>query len=306
MTPKQFTVFTPTFNRAHTLHRVFDSLKQQTFTDFEWLIIDDGSTDNTALIIEKYKTITPFPIRYFYQQNQGKHIAFNKGVHEAKGIFFLTFDSDDACIPTALELYHQHWNAISDKENFCGVTARCLDQHGGPLSKKALPPILDVNSLDLRYKYGISEEMWGFTRTDILRQFPFPETIKNSWMPENIVWSEVGKRYKTRFIDVPIRIYYTNEAHGSVVTSLKTSRKSDDSGRIMYYAYAINNELKYFFNAPILIIKLFIQYIRVSLKEQIPLIIQLNKIKNKTAKFLFICLFPIGFLFYLIDFLIKK
>jgi glycosyltransferase involved in cell wall biosynthesis len=302
----QFTVFTPTYNRAHTLPRVFDSLKQQTLTDFEWLIVDDGSTDNTASIVEKYKEIATFPIRYFYQPNQGKHIAFNKGVREASGVFFLTFDSDDACIPTALALYQQHWEAIEDKTNFCGVTARCLDQNGRPLSKKYLPPILDVNSLDLRYKYGISEEMWGFTRTDILREFPFPEDIKNSWVPENIVWSEVGRRYKTRFIDVPIRIYYTNEAHGSVVTANRVSRKTNDAGRIMYYAYAINHELHYFFDAPILVSKLFIQYIRVSLKEKIPIRSQIKKIKKPVGKAFYFLFFVIGFGFFLSDFITKK
>jgi glycosyltransferase involved in cell wall biosynthesis len=302
----QFTIFTPTYNRAHTLHRVFNSLKQQTFTDFEWLIVDDGSTDETATIVEKYKKTATFPIHYFYQPNQGKHIAFNKGVQEAKGAFFLTFDSDDACIPTALAIYQAHWDAIEDKKSFCGVTARCIHQDGHPLSKKALPPILDVNSIDLRYKYGISEEMWGFTRTDILREFPFPEDIKNSWVPENIVWSEVGRRYKTRFIDVPIRIYYTNEAHGSVVTANRISRKTNDAGRILYYAYAINNELHYFFDAPILVSKLFIQYIRVSLKEKIPIRCQLKKIKKPVAQFFYFLFLPIGFSFFLMDFITKK
>jgi glycosyltransferase involved in cell wall biosynthesis len=302
----QFTIFTPTYNRAHTLHRVFDSLQQQTFTDFEWLIVDDGSTDDTAAIVEKYKETATFPIRYFYQPNQGKHIAFNKGVREANGAFFLTFDSDDACISEALALYQAHWDAIEDKKNFCGVTARCVGQDGRPLSKKHLPPILDVNSLDLRYKYGISEEMWGFTRTDILREFPFPEDIKNSWVPENIVWSEVGRRYKTRFIDVPIRIYYTNEAHGSVVTANRISRKTNDTGRIMYYAYAINHELRFFFDAPILVSKLFIQYIRVSLKEKISIRCQLKKIKKPTAQFFYFLFLPIGFSFFLMDFITKK
>jgi glycosyltransferase involved in cell wall biosynthesis len=302
----QFTVFTPTYNRAHTLHRVFESLLQQTFTDFEWLIVDDGSTDDTAAIVEQYKETATFPIRYFFQPNQGKHIAFNKGVNEANGAFFLTFDSDDACIPMALALYQQHWKAIEDKKSFCGVTARCLDQNGRPLSKKHLPPILDVNSLDLRYKYGIREEMWGFTRTDILRGFPFPENIKNSWVPENIVWSEVGRRYKTRFIDTPIRIYYTNEAHGSVVTANRVSRKTNDAGRIMYYAYAINNELHYFFDAPILVSKLFIQYIRVSLKEKIPIRSQLKKIEKPAGKFCFILFFLVGFYFFLSDFITKN
>ena len=83
-----FTVFTPTFNRAHTLHRVYDSLRAQTFRSFEWLIVDDGSTDNTARLIEEWKTAGHFPIRYVYQRHAGAHFAINRGVQEALGELF--------------------------------------------------------------------------------------------------------------------------------------------------------------------------------------------------------------------------
>ena len=76
----KFTVCTATFNRAHTLHRVFDSLVKQQFTDFEWLVIDDGSTDDTKTLISQWQSKASFPIRYRFQENQGKHIAINTGV----------------------------------------------------------------------------------------------------------------------------------------------------------------------------------------------------------------------------------
>src|SRR5580658_2083591 len=94
-----FTVFTATYNRAHTIKRVFDSLCAQTLRDFEWLVIDDGSTDNTSELIANWAKIAHFPIRYFRQDHSGKHIAHNLAAREARGQFFLVFDSDDACIP---------------------------------------------------------------------------------------------------------------------------------------------------------------------------------------------------------------
>src|SRR3974390_2817293 len=97
--PYAFTVFTATYNRAHTLHRVYDSLCAQTLHDFEWIVIDDGSTDNTAELIDDWAKAAQFPIRYFKQNHSGKHVAHNLAVREARGLFFLPLDSDDACLP---------------------------------------------------------------------------------------------------------------------------------------------------------------------------------------------------------------
>lgn len=79
------TVFTPTYNRAATLARVYESLQRQTFRDFEWLIVDDGSEDETAELVERWRSTCSFPIRYLWQPNQGKHVAFNRGVELAQG-----------------------------------------------------------------------------------------------------------------------------------------------------------------------------------------------------------------------------
>ena len=89
-----FTVFTPTYNRAHTLHIVFESLLNQTFKTldgdpvFEWLIIDDGSTDETERLVSRFQEEADFPVRYYCQDNSGKHVAINKGVQLAQGEFF--------------------------------------------------------------------------------------------------------------------------------------------------------------------------------------------------------------------------
>jgi glycosyltransferase involved in cell wall biosynthesis len=100
-----FTVFTATYNRAHTLHRVYESLKEQTYRQFEWLIVDDGSTDTTRTLVETWQQEANFLISYYYQENQGKHVAINRGVQEARGEYFLIIDSDDTCVPQTLERF---------------------------------------------------------------------------------------------------------------------------------------------------------------------------------------------------------
>ena len=96
-------MFTATYNRAHTLHRVFDSLRAETVRGFEWLVVDDGSTDGTKALIAQWAAAADFPIRYFKQDRSGKHAAHNRAVAEACGQFFLPLDSDDAYPPRALE-----------------------------------------------------------------------------------------------------------------------------------------------------------------------------------------------------------
>src|SRR5664279_25603 len=107
-----FTVFTPTYNRAHTVGRVFDSLRAQTFRDFEWLAVDDGSTDNTPELIASWAAKSNFPLRNFRQAHTGKHIAHNFAMREARGEFFMVVDSDDALEPRALERLHAVWLEI--------------------------------------------------------------------------------------------------------------------------------------------------------------------------------------------------
>lgn len=116
------TVFTPTYNRAYILERLYRSLQRQTYHDFEWIIIDDGSTDNTAEIVRRWvNEDNSFPIRFFMQTNGGKCSAINKGLDLANGKLFFTVDSDDYLTDNALERLAYWESTISDMDGFCGV-----------------------------------------------------------------------------------------------------------------------------------------------------------------------------------------
>ncbi|MGK6699482.1 glycosyltransferase family A protein [Acinetobacter baumannii] len=92
----ELTIFTPSYNRAHTLHRVYESLQVQTLQNFEWIIIDDGSIDNTEDVVKDIINKSKFPIIYIKQENSGKQAAWNKAVSLAKGEYFCCLDSDDS------------------------------------------------------------------------------------------------------------------------------------------------------------------------------------------------------------------
>jgi len=152
MTSPQFaiTVFTATFNRAHTIERVYRSLRTQTFRDFEWLVVDDGSTDETGALVRRWAAEADFPIHYVWQENRGKHRAYNRAVGLARGQLFLDFDSDDACVPRALERFQHHWEAIPapERSRFSTVAALCVDDRGEIMGTKFSTPITDMAVCD--------------------------------------------------------------------------------------------------------------------------------------------------------------
>jgi glycosyltransferase involved in cell wall biosynthesis len=209
-----FTVFTPTHNRAHTLDRVYRSLEAQTFRSFEWLIVDDGSTDDTERRVRGWQQTANFPIIYVRQDNAGKHFAHNRAVQHARGQFFLTLDSDDGCEPFALERFKFHWDSIdpASRDQFSAVTALCRDQHGNLIGDRFPRDPLDSDSVELVYRYKVGGEKWGFQRTDVLRQFPFPADQRRTYIPEGMVWNAIARRFKTRFTNDVLRIYYLEGA----------------------------------------------------------------------------------------------
>src|SRR5438132_2378770 len=121
------TVMAPTYNRGHTLRVVDERLCSQTFQDFEWVIVDDGSTDGTGDLVATWKPF--FPIRYFWKPNAGKHTAMNIGVSRAAGELVLFFDSDDRCIPSALERFDYYWRQIPDPSRFANFSCLCRRSH---------------------------------------------------------------------------------------------------------------------------------------------------------------------------------
>jgi glycosyltransferase involved in cell wall biosynthesis len=207
----RFTVFTPTYNRKATIGRVFESLQKQTLSDFEWLIVDDGSTDGTSELVEGWVNDpeVDFPIRYVWQENAHKKVAHNRAVKEANGELLLVFDSDDRCVPEALQRFWHHWQAIPDqeREQFAGVCGLCMDEAGRVVGERfPAKNYIDSDSLEIRYRYRVSGEKWGVMRTDVLRAHPFREDIPGL-VPEGTVWDAIARRYKTRFFNEALRIY---------------------------------------------------------------------------------------------------
>ncbi|MEM9510616.1 MAG: glycosyltransferase family A protein [Cyanobacteria bacterium P01_E01_bin.35] len=299
-----FTVFTATYNRAHTLSRVFESLqKQDNYHDFEWLIVDDGSTDNTGDLVKQWQQKSMFPIRYFYQENRGKHTAFNRGVREAKGELFLNFDSDDSCVPQALSRFKFHWNAIPEaqRQDFTGVTCLCMDEQEKIVGSRFPFDPTDSDCLEIFYKYKVRGDKWGFHRREVLLKYPFPEITDHhgrriTHIPENIVWKSISRKYKTRFVNEPLRTYFSGSDQ---IT--KSPLGKNAFGCALENNTILNTDLDYFWFAPKKFLYSAIHYSRFSFHIGRSLKEQIEKLNTIGARILWLFGLPIGYLVYLKD-----
>lgn len=291
-----FTVFTPTYNRARTLNRVYGSLQKQTFHDLEWLIIDDGSSDNTAELVKAWQKEAGFPIRYLWQENQGINAAVNEGVNLAQGKFFLLIGSDDSFVPEALEKFIFYWEAIPEekRDQFVGVSALCQDQYGNLVGDRFPSEVLDSDSMEIRYKFKVKGEKWGFLRTDVFRQFPFPVIPETKFVPEGIIWSAVARRFKTRFINVPLRIYWEDESNQSDQLTKISLPGKYAKGHALWHLSRLNHEINWFFNDPKEFFRSAVHYGRFSFHTGEGIFRQFAALKNNPARCLWFLMLPVA------------
>lgn len=187
------TIFTPTYNRAALLFKLYDSLKNQTSFDFEWLIIDDGSEDETRHVVESFiKECVKFPIRYYVQENHGKHVAINNGVQLAHGEKFFIVDSDDWLPINAIEQIHLFFEGIKDLKGYAGIAGLKLFSNGRLVGKTFNGTYLDCTTLE-RAQNNIIGDKAEIFYTNILKKYPFPVYDGENFLSEEIVWNRIAR-----------------------------------------------------------------------------------------------------------------
>ena len=296
-----FTVFTGTRNRAHTLPRVYDSLRNQTFRDFEWLIIDDESTDGTSDLVAGWQAEAPFPIRYIYHANRGKHGSQNRAVAEARGELFLTLDSDDKCPPNALERLKCHWDSIplEIRDRFSGVSGHTCDDDGVMHGTRFPFDPTDSNSLEIRFKYRVEGEKWGFQRTDVMREFPLPEIEGYvGLMPSSIAWNAIAREYKTRYVNETLKTWSQDQG-----TSLSrpADRTVDIPGELIATRSMLNSSLRWFRYDPWALYIQSVFYTRNGFHSGMSLREQVSTLTSLPSRMLWLAGVPGGFALYLAE-----
>jgi glycosyltransferase involved in cell wall biosynthesis len=192
---KRITVFTPTFNRAHTLNRVYDSLKEQTNKMFLWLIIDDGSSDNTEEIVDNWLSEKLIEIHYYKKENGGKQRAHNKAVDLCNTELFICVDSDDYLTENAVESFLNTWDSIDDINKLSGVIALRGKDKDIPIGTEMPTHIKSSPLNDLYEKHGFRGDTAILFRTDILKCFPFFVAEGENFIGESYIYLQIDQYY---------------------------------------------------------------------------------------------------------------
>ena len=198
----ELTIFTPTYNRGKYLKQLYNSLKKQSVQTFEWIIVDDGSTDNTKEIVEKFDEYV-FNIIYIYQKNSGKHIAFNLAVKHSNAPLFFCVDSDDVLTFDAVEEILK-CNSILHQKNMVGIVAYRKFPNG-KISGNEFPDNVAVTYNQLYYSYNKKGETALIFKTEILKKYPFPKFDKENFLSEEILYSQLD--YEGNLLIMPRAIY---------------------------------------------------------------------------------------------------
>ena len=240
-------ILTPTYNRGKLLLPLYESLKNLTFEDFEWLIVDDGSEDDTeqyalSWIAHNIEN-AEFPICYIKKSNGGKHTAINRGVREANGELILILDSDDTLPSDSLATiaqYYEQCKGYKDCAGVCGLMAH----HDGQLIGTGFPkdPMYE-SALLFRYaeKGNVTGDLLEVYKTSVMREFPFPEIENERFCPESLVWNRIANKYKLFCFNKVI--YYRDYLDGGLTSKIVRIRMNSPIASTMTYAEMLDYDI---------------------------------------------------------------
>ncbi len=286
------TIFTPCYNRAHLLSQLYQSLLEQNATNFEWLIVDDGSTDNTKEVVANFISENKIPISYFNKNNGGKHTAINYGVQKAKGALFFILDSDDFLSKDAVKLTTDAWVKIKDNKKIGGIIGLSEFTNGQLVGDAFLEDEWQLSFSDYYLKYHLRGDKSVAFKTSVMKEYPFPEEAGIRFVFEAVVWHEMAKKYDVLALNKVIQYKeYLEEG------------LSDSSYKLWYikslafsYFQLIANKTYSFSRYP----KTYIwSFIHLAINSLLSDTSYFNKLPSFKDKCLYLILFPRGYYSYL-------
>lgn len=190
-------IATPTYNRAYILNKCYDSLKKQTNNSFTWMIIDDGSTDETESIVKSWMQEDLLDIQYLKKSNGGKASALNLAISKTNTKYFVCLDSDDTFSENAVELALKHLTEIEQETRYCGILSLRNTPDGKVMGGEQIPMnVTEITLSDLDSIYNIKSELICFYKTDVIKKFRFPEIPGEKFISPAYLEHEVGRNYK--------------------------------------------------------------------------------------------------------------
>lgn len=292
------TIFTPTYNRALYLKNLYDSLLNQSYKNFEWVVVDDGSSDNTEEVVQSFIKENKVKIIYEKKNNEGKHIAINRGAELASGELFFTVDSDDYLTPNALERVIFHWTEIKklpveDRKRFIGLSANRAYPDGKVIGGEVNENIIDADLLEFRFMKNIKGDKAEIYLLDVIRNNPFPKIEGERFCPEALIFYRLAEQgFKLRYFNE--NIYIGEYLEGGLTNSgLKIVRNNPIITAISYAEMVNFKKVPFFYK-----LKYSILFWRFTIDNKKPTFIErLKLVKNP----FYIFTYPLGFLLFLRD-----
>lgn len=244
------TVFTPTYNRAYILPKLYESLCAQTDKNFEWLVVDDGSTDETYDLLKKWQVENKIVINVIHRENGGKSTAINLGVQNAKGRLFFIVDSDDFLTINAVEtIINNEIKSVGQKTKV-PIAGYCYRKQNYRTNEIISPTSMTLpetaSSLQLAFKYKVIGDKAEVFYTDILKKFPFPDLTRNKFIPEALVWYRIANA-GYQLILKEDTIYQCDYIEDGYTKNFMKNLKKNSKGFALFYKECLSyNEIPFF------------------------------------------------------------
>lgn len=282
------TIYTPTYNRGDLLYRLYNSLCKQSRHDFLWLVVDDGSTDNTKSIIDSFKKRNPpFQIIYVYQTNQGVHVARDCAYKLCFTELIMGLDSDDWLVEDAVATIYDVWS-MKKNDNVAGIFAQNIDSRSKTIREKFPKNVRLASFQEFSFKFNYVGDKSTIIRSDVVKKIPkSPVYEGEKLIGENYKWIQIPNDLKFILLDKGIKyVEYQNE--GFSKSSNRNFYNNPNGFRTFYRQYILSSV-----------------YIKQRIKGHIGFIgasiwLKKSAIKDSPRKFLTFILYPFGIVFYFI------
>jgi glycosyltransferase involved in cell wall biosynthesis len=307
---RRFTVVTPTFNRAHTLPRVYESLTAQTERDFDWLVVDDGSSDGTLGYLEALKPSAPFPLSVIaLPTNRGKHIALNEAFGRLSGVLTVVLDSDDELLPDSLANLWAAYESLTaaEKEKVGGILGNSVSAEGEVVGQEYREYSRRGFLLPLvAQKYIVGDKLPCY-RSDLLGRHRFPELPgRKQVIPEGVVWMLIGSEHEVLCVNVPVlRVHRDLSDPISLMNSYR-SRRSNAAGLVIYSRVVVGLAPRFFSRYPAYFVMWAARGFRYALHAGDPLGGVLSTSRTPLGVFLTAVGLPLGWAAWFVDCVLER
>lgn len=204
------TVLSPAYNKGKTIRRLYESLLCQTSYNFEWIVINDGSTDNTDDIVKEFDT-TLFPIRYVNKGNEGLGATFNLGASIAKGDLLFRVDPDDFLKQDAIESIEQKWHLIENRNDICALVFLSVYENEKLVGYHPFKEDTISDFFEYREVFNAKGDRAEVVKTYVLKDNPYPVFPGERICIEGLMWATIADKYKAYYINRPIYYREYNE-----------------------------------------------------------------------------------------------